>query len=36
MPNIRFAVGLTKLLPFLGFHHVLMIFIALAIILLCE
>lgn len=36
MANVRFAVGLQRLIPFLGYHHVLMILIALAIILLCE
>ncbi|EGP83565.1 unnamed protein product [Zymoseptoria tritici ST99CH_1E4] len=34
MPNIRLAVGIQRLIPFLGYHHVLMILIALAIILL--
>jgi len=34
MPNIRFAVGIQRLIPFLGYHHVLMILIAVAIILL--
>lgn len=36
MANVRFAVGIQRLIPFLGYHHVLMILIALAIILLCE
>jgi len=36
MPNVRFAVGIQRLIPFLGYHHVLMILIALAIILLCK
>lgn len=36
MPNVRFAVGLQRLIPFLGYHHVLMILIAIAIILLCT
>lgn len=36
MPNVRFAVGIQRLIPFLGYHHVLMILIAIAIILLCE
>lgn len=36
MANVRFAVGLQRLIPFLGYHHVLMILIALAIILLCK
>jgi hypothetical protein len=36
MANVRFAVGIQRLIPFLGYHHVLMIFIALAIILLCK
>ncbi|KAK6443708.1 hypothetical protein LTR95_000535 [Oleoguttula sp. CCFEE 5521] len=35
MPNVRFAVGIQRLIPFLGYHHVLMILIAVAIILLC-
>ncbi|WPG97796.1 Hypothetical protein R9X50_00057700 [Acrodontium crateriforme] len=34
MPNVRLAVGIQRLIPFLGYHHVLMILIALAIILL--
>ncbi|KAK3677219.1 hypothetical protein LTR78_002757 [Recurvomyces mirabilis] len=34
MPNVRFAVGIQRLIPFLGYHHVLMILIAIAIILL--
>ncbi|OQO08032.1 hypothetical protein B0A48_06825 [Cryoendolithus antarcticus] len=34
MANIRFAVGIQRLIPFLGYHHVLMILIAVAIILL--
>ncbi|KAI9894182.1 MAG: hypothetical protein M1814_004036 [Vezdaea aestivalis] len=34
MANIRFAVGFQRLIPFLGYHHVLMILIAIAIILL--
>ncbi|TKA70671.1 hypothetical protein B0A49_02573 [Cryomyces minteri] len=34
MPNVRFAVGIQRLIPFLGYHHVLMILIAAAIILL--
>ena len=36
MPNVRFAVGIQRLIPFLGYHHVLMILIAIAIILLCT
>jgi hypothetical protein len=36
MPNVRFAVGIQRLIPFLGYHHVLMILIAIAIILLCK
>ncbi|EME78198.1 uncharacterized protein MYCFIDRAFT_46762 [Pseudocercospora fijiensis CIRAD86] len=32
MPNVRFAVGIQRLIPFLGYHHVLMILIAIAII----
>lgn len=34
MANLRFAVGFRRLLPFLGYHHVLMILIAIAIVLL--
>ncbi|KAK5160204.1 Ca2+ regulator and membrane fusion protein Fig1-domain-containing protein [Cryomyces antarcticus] len=34
MPNVRFPVGIQRLIPFLGYHHVLMILIAAAIILL--
>ncbi|KAK4549070.1 hypothetical protein LTR36_007526 [Oleoguttula mirabilis] len=34
MPNVRFAVGIQRLIPFLGYHHVLMILIAIAIIML--
>ncbi|KAF2716204.1 membrane fusion mating protein FIG1 [Polychaeton citri CBS 116435] len=34
MANVRFAVGIQRLIPFLGYHHVLMILIAIAIILL--
>ncbi|KAI9820852.1 MAG: hypothetical protein M1832_003485 [Thelocarpon impressellum] len=34
MANVRFAVGMGRILPILGFHHVLMILIAVAIILL--
>ncbi|KAI9707099.1 MAG: hypothetical protein M1836_000059 [Candelina mexicana] len=34
MANMRFAVGIQRLIPFLGYHHVLMILIAIAIILL--
>ncbi|KAK4696001.1 hypothetical protein P7C71_g1855, partial [Lecanoromycetidae sp. Uapishka_2] len=34
MPNMRFALGIRRLVPFLGYHHVLMILIAVAIILL--
>ncbi|CAN9104657.1 unnamed protein product [Alternaria alternata] len=34
MANLRFAVSMQRLIPFLGFHHVLMILIAIAIILL--
>ncbi|KAI5361123.1 Putative Cell fusion protein Dni1/Fig1 [Septoria linicola] len=34
MANVRFAVGLQRLIPFLGYHHVLMILIAIAIVLL--
>ena len=36
MANVRFAVGIQRLIPFLGYHHVLMILIAIAIILLCK
>ncbi|KAI9797238.1 MAG: hypothetical protein M1835_001594 [Candelina submexicana] len=34
MANMRFVVGIQRLIPFLGYHHVLMILIAIAIILL--
>ncbi|KAH0562090.1 hypothetical protein GP486_003206 [Trichoglossum hirsutum] len=34
MASVRFVFGIQRLIPFLGYHHVLMIFIALAIILL--
>ncbi|KAG7009017.1 CDP-diacylglycerol--serine O-phosphatidyltransferase [Physcia stellaris] len=34
MANMRFAVGIRRLVPFLGYHHVLMILIAIAIVLL--
>ncbi|KAI9822283.1 MAG: hypothetical protein M1827_000001 [Pycnora praestabilis] len=34
MANVRFSVGFQRLVPFLGYHHVLMILIAVAIILL--
>ncbi|KAF2769109.1 membrane fusion mating protein FIG1 [Teratosphaeria nubilosa] len=34
MAGVRFAVGIQRLIPFLGYHHVLMILIAIAIILL--
>ncbi|KAF1956849.1 membrane fusion mating protein FIG1 [Byssothecium circinans] len=34
MANMRFAVSLQRFVPFLGYHHFLMIFIAIAIILL--
>ncbi|KAF2239447.1 membrane fusion mating protein FIG1 [Viridothelium virens] len=34
MPPMRFAVGIQRLIPFLGYHHVLMILIAIAIVLL--
>ncbi|KAI9779111.1 MAG: hypothetical protein M1816_003755 [Peltula sp. TS41687] len=34
MAKVRFAVGITRLIPFLGYHHLLMILIAIAIILL--
>ncbi|KAI9723689.1 MAG: hypothetical protein M1812_000989 [Candelaria pacifica] len=34
MANMRFAIGIQRLIPFLGYHHVLMILIAVAIILL--
>ncbi|KAI9845419.1 MAG: hypothetical protein M1837_004897 [Sclerophora amabilis] len=34
MANVRFAVGVGRIIPFLGYHHVLMILIAIAIILL--
>ncbi|KAK2759832.1 hypothetical protein FQN54_002566 [Arachnomyces sp. PD_36] len=34
MPSLRFATGLTRFIPMVGYHHVLMILIALAIILL--
>ncbi|KAF2176391.1 membrane fusion mating protein FIG1 [Zopfia rhizophila CBS 207.26] len=34
MANLRFAVSMQRLIPFLGYHHVLMILIAIAIILL--
>lgn len=36
MANVRFAVGIQRLIPFIGYHHILMILIAVAIILLCE
>lgn len=36
MANVRFAVGIQRLIPFLGYHHVLMILIAVAIILLGQ
>ena len=36
MANVRFAVAIQRLIPFLGYHHVLMILIAIAIILLCT
>jgi hypothetical protein len=32
----RFQTGWIRFLPFLGYHHVLMILIAIAIILLCK
>jgi hypothetical protein len=35
-PGIGFAVGIQRLIPFIGYHHILMILIAIAIILLCE
>ncbi|KAI9787637.1 MAG: hypothetical protein M1839_000168 [Geoglossum umbratile] len=34
MASVRFVFGIQRLIPFLGYHHVLMIFIAIAIILL--
>lgn len=36
MANVQFAVIIAKWVPFLGYHHFLMIFIAITIILLCE
>ncbi len=33
---IRFATGWKRFFPLVGYHHVLMIFIAIAIVLLCE
>ncbi|CAD0107109.1 unnamed protein product [Aureobasidium uvarum] len=33
-PGIGFAVGIQRLIPFIGYHHILMILIAVAIILL--
>lgn len=36
MPTVRFAIGIQRLIPFLGYHHVLMILIAVGIVLLCE
>lgn len=35
-PGIGFAVGIQRLIPFIGYHHILMILIAIAIILLCK
>jgi len=32
----RFATGWRRFVPFIGYHHVLMILIAIAIILLCK
>lgn len=34
--GVRFAVGIQRLVPMLGYHHILMILIAVAIILLCK
>ncbi|MCJ1294285.1 hypothetical protein MMC32_006965 [Xylographa parallela] len=34
MPTLRFSLGMQRLVPFLGYHHVLMILIAIAIVLL--
>ena len=36
MAEVRFAVGWRRFFPLVGYHHVLMILIALAIILLCK
>lgn len=36
MANTRFAVRFQRLIPFLGYHHILMILIAIAIVLLCK
>jgi hypothetical protein len=33
---LRFRTGWRRFVPFIGYHHVLMIFIAIAIVLLCE
>ena len=33
---LRFKTGWRRFVPFIGYHHVLMILIAIAIILLCE
>ncbi|CAC9888935.1 unnamed protein product [Aureobasidium pullulans] len=35
MAPVGFAVGIQRLIPFIGYHHILMILIAIAIILLC-
>ena len=34
--NVRFAVRIQRMFPGVGYHHVLMILIAIAIILLCQ
>ncbi|KAI9666355.1 MAG: hypothetical protein M1821_004291 [Bathelium mastoideum] len=34
MPPMRFAIGINRFIPFIGYHHVLMILIAIAIVLL--
>ena len=36
MATVRFATGWRRFVPVIGYHHVLMIFIAIAIILLCK
>lgn len=36
MARVAFAAGVSRFMPFIGYHHFLMILIALAIILLCK
>ena len=36
MANVRFAVLMGRMVPFLGYHHGLMILIAFGVILLCT